>query len=55
MQSDVESKTFEYTIIVIHEYLSLINDLEILGGVKEYLLQTQLSSGGLSWIELIKN
>lgn len=28
-------KTFEYTIMVIHEFLSLINDLEILNAEKE--------------------
>lgn len=41
-------KTFEYTIMVIHEYLSLINDLEILNVEKEYCEQLSYVYSSLS-------
>lgn len=37
----VESQTFEYTIMVIHEYLNLINDLEILRAVRKSVGDTR--------------
>lgn len=48
-------KTFEYTITVIHEYLSLINDLEKFSGGLGKSAKQLFFRYCFSWIGLIKN